>query len=79
MSDNFPDVLDAAVIKQSEINDDAILRISRKCLPETHPDFDGIGCVTCGESLPEVRLKLGRVRCVTCQEKLEIFDKFKRR
>lgn len=39
--------------------------------PETHPDFDGETCVSCGDDMPEERLKLGRVRCVYCQSEIE--------
>lgn len=39
--------------------------------PETHPDFDGETCVSCGDDIPPERLKMGRVRCVYCQDELE--------
>jgi len=38
---------------------------------ETHPDFDGENCLTCGIEIPEARLKMGRIRCVDCQTQLE--------
>jgi RNA polymerase-binding transcription factor DksA len=39
--------------------------------PESHPDFDGVHCVDCDDTLPENRLKFGRVRCTTCQSDIE--------
>lgn len=39
--------------------------------PESHPDFDGLHCVECGNEIPEQRLKNGRVRCTYCQSAIE--------
>ena len=50
---------------------DAERRARGKSAPESHPDFDGVNCVECGEDIPQARLDLGKVRCVDCQELLE--------
>jgi len=39
--------------------------------PQSHPDFDGINCVSCGTSIPSARLAMGKVRCTECQELYE--------
>jgi RNA polymerase-binding transcription factor DksA len=43
--------------------------------PEVHPDFDGINCVDCGDTMPKQRLVLGRIRCVECQQERESREK----
>lgn len=43
--------------------------------PETHPDFDGETCVSCGEDIPQLRLAMHKVRCVHCQSRLELKGK----
>jgi RNA polymerase-binding transcription factor DksA len=40
-------------------------------VPETHPDFDGENCVSCGDPIPKARLALGKVRDVKCQQAVE--------
>ena len=42
-----------------------------KTLPESHPDFNGVDCVGCGDPIPPQRLSWGRIRCTGCQEWLE--------
>ncbi|MDI6976631.1 hypothetical protein [Serratia sp. Se-RSBMAAmG] len=56
-----------------QLNESAYLQEqARKAnAPESHPDFDGVHCVDCDDTLPEVRLKAGRVRCTTCQSDIE--------
>lgn len=49
----------------------ALQKHKEKLAPETHPDFDGENCVSCGGEIPLLRLNMGRIRCVHCQEKLE--------
>lgn len=39
--------------------------------PESHPDFDDINCVECGEEIPAKRLAMKKVRCTICQSALE--------
>lgn len=39
--------------------------------PESHPEFNGTDCVTCGEIIPLARRELKKVRCVDCQGLLE--------
>ena len=36
-------------------------------LKQHHPDFDGVNCLDCGETMIELRLTMGRIRCVYCQ------------
>lgn len=38
--------------------------------PQTHPDFDGVHCVECGDDMPPERLAWKRVRCTSCEEDL---------
>lgn len=52
-------------------NQDSVERIRALAKPESHPDFDGLHCVACGDIIPKQRLALIKVRCVSCQSKLE--------
>lgn len=73
------DEIDVASERELEANERLVLLARDAAAPETHEDFDGVGCVECGEAMPEGRLKLGRVRCVPCQEYKEQNEKFYRR
>ena len=65
------DSLDHAADIQDAMNNAGIADAALKTAPQTHPDFDGENCVTCGDELPQVRLAYGRIRCVICQTKIE--------
>ena len=65
------DNLDKAAELQQRLNDAGIEQIRRKALPETHPDFDGVNCVDCGNEIALGRLALLKVRCIQCQTLLE--------
>ena len=65
------DNLDKAAELQQLMNDAGIEDIRRKVLPETHPDFDGLNCVECGNEIASGRLALLKVRCIQCQTLLE--------
>lgn len=60
----------ASALERGYINQ-ALQKHKEKLAPETHPDFDGESCVSCGGEIPLLRLNMGKVRCVHCQEKLE--------
>lgn len=62
---------DIAAAFQARLNSDAEARARGKSAPETHPDFNGLNCVDCGEVIHPVRLAAGRVRCTECQDFLE--------
>ena len=62
---------DIAAAFQARLNSDAETRQRGKSAPETHPDFNGLNCVDCGEVVHPVRLAAGRVRCTECQDFLE--------
>ena len=65
------DSLDHASDIQDNINKAGIAAAALRTAPQTHPDFDGVNCVTCGDELPQVRLAYGRIRCVICQTAIE--------
>lgn len=65
------DVVDKAQSVVETCTEEAERRIRKQIGPETHPDFDGLHCVTCEETIPAGRLALGKVRCVYCQEDME--------
>ncbi len=68
---HVPDQSDRASLIEAAFTEESI-EIARKAMaPETHPDFDGIHCVECGEEIPDIRLRLGKVRCVECQSAIE--------
>ena len=51
---------------------------SKRFLDESHPDFDGETCVSCGEDIIPERIAMGRFRCVHCQEAVERGNKYLR-
>ena len=65
------DIADLANDRAELILQHALARAVGKSAPESHPAFDGAGCVDCAEAIPPARLALGKVRCVPCQELLE--------
>ena len=65
------DLIDKAQEVVEVCTEEAERRIRKQVGPETHPDFDGMHCVTCEEPIPLLRLTLGKVRCVYCQDDLE--------
>lgn len=62
---------DLASAYQMRENAIALQKAMAANAPETHPDFDGSSCVSCGDDIPAARLTLGKVRCVVCQNKIE--------
>lgn len=62
---------DLASAYQMRENAMALQKATAANAPETHPEFDGESCVSCGDDIPAARLALGKVRCVVCQHKLE--------
>jgi NAD-dependent SIR2 family protein deacetylase len=72
------DELDMAAELQEQANVDALARV-RTQLTQTHPDFNGVDCIDCGETLPAVRIAYKRVRCTTCQCEVERQEKMRRR
>lgn len=67
----MPDLFDEASELEAELREKAVENTRRLAAPETHPDFDGIHCVDCGDPIHHARLSLGKVRCINCQEYLE--------
>lgn len=68
----MPDIIDKATDAIDECQAEALARARGKSEPETHPDFDGVHCVSCDwTEIAPARLKLGKVRCVVCQGDLE--------
>jgi len=67
----MPDLADNADAVTELWTADAERRARGKSAPESHPDFDGLTCVDCGDIIPAGRLQLGRVRCVECQSVTE--------
>ena len=65
------DIIDTANAFAARLNDDALDRARGKSAPETHPDWNGLNCVDCGDEVHRVRLALGKVRCMSCQDVLE--------
>jgi RNA polymerase-binding transcription factor DksA len=43
---------------------------------ESHPDFDGKTCISCGDDIPPERLAAGRIRCTYCQSEIERRKRF---
>lgn len=75
MQDKFADPLDEATALAASMADAGVEQARRANMPETHPDFDGESCVSCGDTIPDERLAMGRVRCVVCQTKIELRNK----
>lgn len=72
MLDRHADPLDEAAALSSQLVDQAILHASRAAnTRESHPDFDGESCLTCGDLIPPARLAMGKIRCVACQSARE--------
>jgi len=69
------DNLDVAADLQQKLNDAGLAEVQRRAQPETHPDFDGKHCISCGNEIPKLRLKLNKIRCVYCQEAKERRDR----
>lgn len=67
----IPDESDRASLIEAAFTEESIEMARKAIAPETHPEFDGIHCVECGEEIPDVRLRLGKVRCVECQREIE--------
>ena len=65
------DIIDTANAFAARLNDDALDRARGKSEPESHPDFNGLNCVDCGDDILPARLLLNKVRCLDCQEVLE--------
>lgn len=65
------DIIDTASAFAARLNADALARARGKSASETHPDFNGLNCVDCGECIHPARLAMGKVRCVECQDFLE--------
>ena len=76
---NVADIIDAADAVTELWTADAERRARGKSAPESHPGFDGLNCVDCGEEIPTGRLSMGKVRCVECQSTLEWETKVGRR
>lgn len=64
------DEFDRATAREMADREAAISRI-RAAAKESHPDFNGVDCVECEESIAPERLAMQKVRCVFCQRKLE--------
>ena len=67
----MPDLADIASDRIEQHQADSERHARGKSGPESHPDFDGETCVTCGDDIPVARLVLGKTRCVSCQTILE--------
>ncbi|MGA0955542.1 MAG: hypothetical protein ACO3SN_07200, partial [Burkholderiaceae bacterium] len=70
------DESDRASAIETQFNEDALEQARRKTAPETSPDFDGVHCIDCGESIVAARLKLGKISCIDCQTILEKQNRF---
>jgi RNA polymerase-binding transcription factor DksA len=68
------DPIDVAQLAAQQELDDILAAHRLKMLPETHPDFDGESCVSCGNAIVAGRLKLGKIRCTACQSKKEHWE-----
>lgn len=66
MSERTADILDTAPDLQERANAEGLARV-RQQLVQTHPNFNGVDCIGCGDPLPAVRLAYKRVRCTLCQ------------
>jgi RNA polymerase-binding transcription factor DksA len=75
MFERHADPLDEASALAASLTEDAIAAARAAARPETHPDFDGETCVTCGDDIPTARLALKKVRCVACQTNIETRNK----
>ncbi len=75
MHERSADLIDEANALAASLTEGAIAAARRANIPESHPDFDGETCVSCGDDIPEVRLKMGKMRCVRCQQEIEIRKK----
>lgn len=53
----------------------SISAITEKNKPEKHPNFDGVHCIDCEESIEKERLALGKIRCFECQNILDKYNK----
>lgn len=68
------DIIEEGEIAQlkQQLEMEALLQQHKlKMQPETHPDFDGVCCIDCGEEIPEERLNMKRIRCTHCQTLIE--------
>lgn len=65
------DQLDFAADLQDEFNKRGLDQVRKAMAAETHPDFDGAHCVTCGDDMPPERLAMERIRCTPCQQAKE--------
>ena len=61
----------ASLHEQSTINASIAYFSQLATRTESHPDFDGVSCVACGDDLPTGRLLIGKVRCTYCQSAME--------
>lgn len=64
MDERFLEVASAREQREREYG---IERAARANGAEKHPDFDGLHCVECDDTIPALRLNMGKVRCVICQ------------
>ena len=71
MYERHADIIDEANALATALTDGAISNARLAAAPESHPDFDGVSCVECGDTIPDGRLALGKVRCIACQTTLE--------
>lgn len=60
---------------ESKAKELRIAQIERENAPQSHPDFDGKHCISCGEAIPSARLAIGKIRCVDCQSIIEMKDR----
>jgi len=71
MFERHADPIDEAAALAASLADGGIAAARRANAPETHPDFDGVTCIDCGDDIPKARLDMGRIRCVRCQSEKE--------
>lgn len=65
------DEVDQAAILQDNFNKQGIQHSAQQLAPQSHPDFDGVNCVDCGDGMPANRLAMKRIRCTSCQTAIE--------
>ena len=74
------DLIDQASEQEAMFHANNIKAVQDLLEPQSHPDFNGVDCLDCGEVVPDKRLAFGRIRCTSCESLLEEKDnKLKRR
>lgn len=56
---------------ENQAKERRLSQIALENAPQSHPDFDGEHCISCGDTIPQGRLDIGKIRCVDCQSILE--------